>query len=82
MTLFRLGSDTSIEVQIAGDATKWLLRLRDRRSIVLPVSCLCGAGVMPGSDEMGQAMVATEEGMTLESLEGCCDDESMVDSMV
>ena len=37
---------------------------------------------MPGSDEMGQAMVATEEGMTLESLEGCCDDESMVDSMV
>ena len=82
MTLCRLGSDTSIEVQIAGDATKWLLRLRDRRSIVLPVSCLCGAGVMQGSDEMGQAMVATEEGMTLESLEGCCDDESMVDSMV
>jgi hypothetical protein len=37
---------------------------------------------MPGSEEMGQAMVATEEGMTLESLEGWCDDESMVDSMV
>ena len=81
-TLRRLGSDTSTEVQIVGDATKWLLWLRDGRSIVLSVSCLCGAGVTPGSDEMGQAMVATEGGMTSESSEGWCDDESVVDSMV
>ena len=49
---------------------------------MLSVSCLCGAGVTPGSDEMGQAMVATEGGMTSESSEGWCVDESVVDSMV
>ncbi len=81
-TLRRLGSDTSNEVQIAGDATKWLLRFHDGRSIILPVSCLCGAGVMPGSNKMGQAMVATEKGVTSKSSEGWCDDKSVVDSMV
>ena len=81
-TLRRLGSETSTEVQIAGDATKWLLRLRDGRSIVLPAACLCGSGIAQDSGEMGQALVATDGGVSPKSSEGWCDDESMVDSMV
>lgn len=63
-TLLRLGSNTSNEVQIAGDATKWLLRLRDGRSLVLPMVCPCGSGVMLGVNEMGQVLVMTERGGT------------------
>lgn len=51
-TLRHLGSDTSIKVQIASDATKWLLRLWDGKSMVLPVVCPCGSGVTPRNDEL------------------------------
>ena len=80
VTLLRLGSNTSNEVQIAGDATKWLLRLRDGRSLVLPMVCPCGSGVMLGVNEMGQVLVMTERGGDYSK--GWCNSESVVDSMI
>uniref|UniRef100_A0A2N9GTP0 Endonuclease/exonuclease/phosphatase domain-containing protein n=1 Tax=Fagus sylvatica TaxID=28930 RepID=A0A2N9GTP0_FAGSY len=67
-TLCCLGSDTTNEVQIAGDATKWLLGLRDGRSLVLLVVCHCGSGVTPGIDDMGQAIVTINGRDTPEGL--------------
>jgi hypothetical protein len=81
-TLRRLGSDNSTEVQITGDATKWLLRLRDGRSIVILAACLCGSDIAQDCVELDKALVATDGGETPASSEGWFDDESVVGSMV
>jgi hypothetical protein len=81
-TLRRLGSENSTEVQIAGDATKWLLRLRDGKSIVIPAACLCGSDIAQDRAELDKALVTTDGGETPASSEGWFDDESVVDSMV
>ncbi|GMY33413.1 hypothetical protein FCV25MIE_28655 [Fagus crenata] len=81
-TLCCLGSKTSHEVQIANDATKWLLCLCDGRSLVLLVVCPCGSGILHSENEVGQAMVAMEGGSTLECSERWCDDDSVVDFLI
>ncbi|GMY37359.1 hypothetical protein FCV25MIE_32602 [Fagus crenata] len=80
-TLRRLGSDTSHEVQIAGDATKWLLRLCDGRSLLLPVVCPCGSSVLRGEDDEAQAMVVAVGVSSPTRSEQWCDDDNIVDSM-
>jgi hypothetical protein len=78
-TLCCLGSDTTNEVQIAGDATKWLLGLRDGRSLVLPVVCPCGSGVTPGIDDMGQAIVMVNGRDSPEVFERWSDEDDVAD---
>ena len=46
------------ECLISGDATKWLLRLRDGRNLVLPLMCHCG---MSGSQDSCLALPIDEE---------------------
>ena len=77
-TLRRLGSDTENEVQIAGDATKWLLRLRDGRSLVLPAACFCKSGPMHGID----AIVPVYDVDTPEISENWSEEDSVVDSVM
>ena len=81
-TLRRLGSDTDNEVQIAGDATKWLLRLRDGRSLVLLVACLCRSRVTQGAEDMDQAIVTVYDGDTPEIFENWSDEDSVADSVM
>ncbi|GMY33008.1 putative invertase inhibitor, partial [Fagus crenata] len=81
-TLRRLGSDTSTEVQLSGDSAKWLLRLRDGRSIVLPAACFCGSVLEQRHEDGDQAIVATDGGMSSASSEGWYDGESRVDSLI
>ena len=80
--LRRLGSDTSYEVQIAGDATKWLLQICDGRSLVLPVVYPCGLGVTPSPKDMVQAIVTVDEGDTPKISERWSDDECVVDPLL
>jgi hypothetical protein len=80
--LRRLGSDADNEVQIAGDATKWLLRLRDGRSLVLSVACLCRSGVTHGSEDTDQTIVPVYDGDTPEISENWSDEDSVADSVM
>jgi hypothetical protein len=80
-TLRRLGSDTENDVQIAGDATKWLLRLRDGRSLVLPAACFCRSGVMHGTEDSDQAIVPVYDGDTPEISENWSEEDSVLDSV-
>ena len=81
-TLRRLGSDTENEVQIAGDANKWLLRLRDGRSLVLPAACFCKSGPMHGIDDSDHAIVPVYDGDTPEISENWNEEDSVVDSVM
>ncbi|GMY39078.1 heterogeneous nuclear ribonucleoprotein Q-like [Fagus crenata] len=81
-TLRRLGSDTENEVQIAGDATKWLLRLRDGRSLVLLAACFCKSGPMHGIEDLDHAIVPVYDGDMPEIYENWSEEDSVVDSVM
>ena len=81
-TLCRLGSDTENEVQIARDATKCLLRLRDGRSLVLPAACFCRSGVKHGTEDSDQAIVPAYDGDTPEMSENWSEEDSVVDPVM